>query len=918
MPKLLLSVFLLSTLSLGAQSRFAFEQSVNGAVYEGTDSLDNPWAGGLNYPTFSNADLNFDGRPDLVVYDRSGFRLMPFLNEYLNGKQVYRYHPELRAAFPVPRDRGAWLLMRDYNCDGRQDLFYSEGNFIYVFENTSSNGTLQFRPANGGNALTTRFQSGNNGLIYNASSDLPNINDVDQDGDLDILTFGLNGTTIEWHENVSSNCGLIFKQSSSCWGDFVEDGVSRAVNLQACNGSNKNDAPEGGRHSGSAMTTLDLNGDSLSDLLLSNVSYDNLSALYNGGTLDTASMTRQDTLFPGPQAVELYVFPGPYIADANFDTVPDLLVSSFNNGISGNPDISSNHRGIWRYLNQGQANQPNYQLAEKDFLQGEMIDHGGNAVPRLVDLNGDNLLDLIVATGNRWLAPLKSSSLLYYYQNIGTLSNPVFNLQDTNFADLARYNLGKELVPAFGDLDQDGDADMIVGTDQGAFHYFENSGTRTVPTYTLKTANLLGADVGANAAPYLVDIDQDGDLDLFVGNQAGSIYFYRNSSANRPNFTLVSTKFGALNVSSYAQKGNAKPAFLQDSSGTALFVGSNSRGVLQYDDTDSLINSPAQIIQNLGSRATASKNNDESPFGIRKRSGRNQFLIRATELQQAGFQYGNIESLGFFITDRGGTSISNGVTIKLKSVSYDSLTRFDTGFARPYALDNRAVAFGNGWNTIGFGAPFLWDGQSNVLVEVCFSGNFPGQNIHVAMTDAGFLSHAYGDVTNFNNLSADGCVMPYLASLRERPDLRIVVTPALSPVANREAPMLFPGFRTAPDFGDLNNDGFPDAVIGNLSGGLTLYYGRVYDVSVAEAPLVKHDFALYPNPSDGRLQIAVPASAWNGPMDWQLFSANGQLIRSGRLEQQRSSLDLRVLQKGLYFLRVSSASYSKVRRVLIR
>jgi hypothetical protein len=97
--------------------------------------------------------------------------------------------------------------------------------------------------------------------------------------------------------------------------------------------------------------------------------------------------------------------------------------------------------------------------------------------------------------------------------------------------------------PAMGDLDGDGDLDMIVGTADGRLMYFENQGNAKQPRFRLVNETLTtqpqgaspaGDDqnlviaVGANAAPALTDIDGDGDLDMFVGSASGKIFFFRN------------------------------------------------------------------------------------------------------------------------------------------------------------------------------------------------------------------------------------------------------------------------------------------------------------------------------------------------------------------------------------------------------
>lgn len=898
--------------SAHAQQRFAFEQEINTKVFRGTDTVLNPWAGGLNYPVFNNFDFNFDGMEDLLVFDRSGKRLLCLVHELINGDTVLRFRPEYREAFPIPRGEGSFVLMRDYNCDGKDDIFYSDGRFIRVFENTSSGGQISFVPANNGNDLDTRYGASGVSKLYVPSSDLPDINDVDGDGDLDILTFGNGGVNVEFHENTSSsNCGLNFEVTGSCWGLFEEGGLYRQVQLQKCQSGNKRKTGKV-MHSGSAMLSWDMDNNNVVDLLLSNVSYNNLSYLNNGGTLDSSVMTSQDTMYPPNKPVDLFIFPAPYRVETNLDGQDDLVLSSFSSASSGSPDMSSNHRGIWRFKNTGTSSQPNFVFDSDNYLQGDMFDPGAASIPRFADLNGDGLMDLVLSIANRFQQPGISTSQFYYFENTGNSQQAEFTLVDTNFADILQYNLGTEIVPTFGDLDNDGDLDLIVGAISGYFHYIENIGSRTNPSFNINTPIITNTDVGADAAPYLFDLDEDGDLDLFVGNEQGRVYWFENSSLSTPTFNLKSSFFGAVNVSELGLSGNAVPVFHRDSTGSTLFVGSRTQGIIQYDQLDTIASLPGNIYDSLGNASDTSVNSDQTLFGISKRSGRNQFLILASELQAKGFLYGFIESLGFNIIDKGGSVFTNGFTIKIKNTSATSLSSFEDNFPTPYPVEDYIFGFGNGWNTVPLQFPFLWDGQSNLVIEVCFSGNFPDDDIIIGMTDKGFPCHAIGDISNFNNLSADGCAMPYLNTITSRPDVWISLTPALIPVPNQFVSDLYVGERSNADFTDLNGDGYLDAIAGNLRGGMSLFHGKLYDLGDEEESLFERPRVnVYPNPNSGSFRVDIPASIRHEFTDLRLFSTQGQLIHEQDLRASTEvnltgaiapGLYLGILQNGLEVL----------------
>jgi hypothetical protein len=81
---------------------------------------------------------------------------------------------------------------------------------------------------------------------------------------------------------------------------------------------------------------------------------------------------------------------------------------------------------------------------------------------------------------------------------------------------------------AFVDVDSDGDQDLLIGTDDGKLYFYRNDGPPGNPVFTLVTDSLGPIEQTHAVCPTVVDIDGDGDKDLFVGGERGGIDFYRN------------------------------------------------------------------------------------------------------------------------------------------------------------------------------------------------------------------------------------------------------------------------------------------------------------------------------------------------------------------------------------------------------
>ena len=131
---------------------------------------------------------------------------------------------------------------------------------------------------------------------------------------------------------------------------------------------------------------------------------------------------------------------------------------------------------------------------------------------------------------------------IFFFRNTGTSFSPNFTYISTNPGGIA--NLGGNVAPALVDIDDDGDFDLFTGEVYGNIYYYKNIGTKFNAVFSVAFTNPFGlSDVGNSSTPSFSDVDFDGDYDAFIGNQLGNIIFFRNNGTkHRPRFWNSSYK----------------------------------------------------------------------------------------------------------------------------------------------------------------------------------------------------------------------------------------------------------------------------------------------------------------------------------------------------------------------------------------
>ncbi|MFO0322722.1 MAG: T9SS type A sorting domain-containing protein [Bacteroidota bacterium] len=593
MIRLHLIIFLVAvTFNMKAQTN-VYRDTIS--VYESGKVLQNPWAGGINFSSFSSIDLNLDGKNDIVAFDKissSGFgKLKPFLNV---GASNFKYAPQYESLMPKVQD---WAMFYDYNNDGKSDLFAYTVGGIKVYKNTSTISTFGFVLVK--SLLYSNYNpsgSPNIANIYSNSVGMPGIADIDGDGDLDIINFSVFGVRLEYHKNKSKELyghadSLDFELADDCWGDIQE--TSCQVYLNQCpypkmQNKNINEKSAKVLHAGSCIMCFDRDGDMDQELILGDISCTDVFYAENGGAQTNAHISDTTVLFPNYPVksslnkIQINSYPCTYYLDVDNDGYKDLLASP--NAVSG----SENFESVWYYKNTSTTPTVSFSFQKKNFLQDGMIELGEGAYPVLFDADSDGKKDLIIGNVGYYNGATNISKLAYY-KNVGSTSSPSFSLITRDYQNLSTYNLFS-MAPTFGDLDNDGDKDLIIGQNNGQLAYFKNTASFGGPALfvTAPVLNYKSIDVGNVAFPQIYDINKDGLLDLIIGSVAGTVSYYQNTgSASVPAFNLVTNFMGAINVKQYGSLTGYSTPYLFDNGGTTkMLVGSEIGNIYLYDNID--------------------------------------------------------------------------------------------------------------------------------------------------------------------------------------------------------------------------------------------------------------------------------------------------------------------------------------------
>lgn len=458
-----------------------------------------PFLGGFEHPRPQLLDIDGDSTIDLFIQENSG-QLELFQRSAGGWKLTAERFQDI--------DIGEWYRFVDVDGDGLFDLFgESPLSDIRYYRNVGTRTAPKFVVA----ADTLKDVQGT--AIYADRQNIAQFADIDCNGKLDMLLGRVDGTITRYEmEGVDANRAPRFRLITEKFEDIQIIGQRQPS-----------------MHGANTMAVFDVDGDGDPDILWGDFFEPGLLWLKNQGTCAHVDFHGERIPFPPGAPLETSGYNAPAAGDLNGDGRLDLVVGVL--GGAFNP-VKTSTANLYEL---DQTAPGSWTVKTAHLLDG--IDLGAETIPAFGDIDGDGDIDLVVGTKIEPDNP--RSGGIYWFENIGSRTAPVLQLRG-HLAVLPAFHD----APALGDLDGDGLPDLVVGQFLDAVAWYHNSGKSGPGRFVLVDSAIVRLPRGSNAVPELHDIDGDGDLDLFLGDAAGRIAFFRNDgSKTAPHFVLVTDDY---------------------------------------------------------------------------------------------------------------------------------------------------------------------------------------------------------------------------------------------------------------------------------------------------------------------------------------------------------------------------------------